>query len=61
MPFWGPGPVSTEVWCPSAEVRTYQCILGSFISSCHAVPLTLPLWWGQVLLLVRSGEGIARQ
>jgi hypothetical protein len=60
FPFASPGPVSTEVWRPSAEVRTYRCILGSFISSCHAVLLTPPLWWGQVLLLVRPG-GVARQ
>jgi hypothetical protein len=54
-PFASPGPISTEVWRPSAEVRTYRCILGSFISSCHAVLLIPPLWWAQVLLLMRPG------
>jgi hypothetical protein len=52
-PLGSPGPVSTEVWCPSAEVRTYRCTLGSFIFPCHAVLPTPPMWWGQVLLLVR--------
>jgi hypothetical protein len=54
-PFGSPGPVSTEVRRPSTEVRTYRCTLGSFIFSCHAVLPTLPLWWGQVLLLVQPG------
>jgi hypothetical protein len=54
-PFGSPGPISTEVWRPSAEVRTYRCTLGTFIFSCHVVLPTLPLWWGQVLLLVRPG------
>jgi hypothetical protein len=52
-PFGSPGPVSTEVRCPSVEVRTYRCTLGSFIFPCHAVLPTPPMWWGQVLLLVR--------
>jgi hypothetical protein len=59
-PFGSPGPVSTDVWRPSAKVRTYRCTLVSFIFSCHAVLPTPPLWWGQVLLLVRPG-GVARQ
>jgi hypothetical protein len=52
-------PVSTEVWRPSAEVRTYRCTLGSFIFPCHAVLPTSPMWWGRVLLPVRSG-GVVR-
>jgi hypothetical protein len=59
-PLGSPGPISTEVRRPSAEVRTYRCTLGSFIFPCHAVLPTPPMWWGQVLLLVRPG-GVARQ
>jgi hypothetical protein len=54
-PLGSPSPVCTEVQRPSAEVRTYRCTLGSFIFPCHAVLPTPPMWWGQVLLLVRPG------
>jgi hypothetical protein len=55
-PLGSSGPVSTGVRRPSAEVRTYQCTLGSLIFPCHAVLLTLPLRWGRVLLPVRPGD-----
>jgi hypothetical protein len=60
-PLGSPGPVSTEVRRPSVEVRTYQCTLGSFTFPCHAVLPTPPMWWGQVLLLVRPRGAVARQ
>jgi hypothetical protein len=41
-------PVRTGVRCPSVEVRTYRCTLGSIIFPCHVVLLDLPMWWGRV-------------
>jgi hypothetical protein len=58
-PLGSSGPISTGVWRPSVEVRTYRCTLGSFIFPCHAVLPTLPMWWGRVLLPVRPG-GVKR-
>jgi hypothetical protein len=51
-PLGSSGPIRTGVRCPSAEVRTYQCTLGSLIFPCHVVLLALPMWWGRALLLV---------
>jgi hypothetical protein len=46
------GLVRTGVRCPSAEVRTQQCILACIIFPRHVVPLDLPMWWGRVPLSV---------
>jgi hypothetical protein len=54
-PLGSPGPVSTGVRRPSAEVWTYRCTSGSLIFPCHAVLPTLPMRWGRVLLPVRPG------
>jgi hypothetical protein len=56
-PLGSSGPVSIGIRCPSAEVRTYRCTLGSFIFPGHAVLPTLPMRWGQVLLRAPRGGG----
>jgi hypothetical protein len=51
-PLGSSGLVCTGVQCPSAEVRTHRCTLGSIVFPCHVVPLDLPMWWGRVPLPV---------
>jgi hypothetical protein len=51
-PLGSSGPIRTGVRCPSAEVRTYQCTLGSLIFPYHVVLLAMSMWWGRVLLPV---------
>jgi hypothetical protein len=58
-PLGSSGPVRTGVRCPSAEVRTHRCTLGSIIFHCHVVPLNLPMWWGRVPPSVWPG-GVVR-
>jgi hypothetical protein len=53
------GLVRTGVRCPSVEVRTHRCTLGSIIFPCHMVALDLPMWWGRVPLSVWPG-GVVR-
>ena len=58
-PLGSSGLVHTGVWCPSVEVRTHRCTLGSIVFPCHVVPLDLPMWWGRVPLSVWPG-GVIR-
>jgi hypothetical protein len=58
-PLGSSGLVRTGVRCPSVEVRTHRCTLGSIIFPCHVVALDLPMWWGRVLLSVWPG-GVVR-
>jgi hypothetical protein len=58
-PLGSSGLVRTGVRCPSVEIRTHRCTLGSIIFPCHVVPLDLPMWWGRVLLSVWPG-GVVR-
>jgi hypothetical protein len=55
------GLVRTGVLCPSVEVRTHRCTLGSIIFPCHVVALDLPMWWGRVLLSVWPGGAVRAQ
>jgi hypothetical protein len=51
-PLGSSGLVRIGVRCPSMEVRTHRCTLGSIIFPCHVVALDLPMWWGGAALRV---------